>query len=132
MVAVSGRSAHEWTVTERAAGPDEIDPRLLRPVGRADLLQVVVGHDAPAAGRCPGCGWAVVARRRDCPSRVIALAVLEHKPLPARLAHLADLVPGARAQRDPAADRDAQHEAEDALPGLFDAPARFPEQERNQ
>ena len=132
MVAVTGGSAHEWTVPERAVQPDEIDPLLLRPAGRTDLLRIVVEHDSPVAGLCPGCGWSSVARRRGCPSRAIALAVLENKPLPARLAHLVDVVPGARVGRDSAADRDTQREAEDASPGLFEAPARLPEQERNQ
>lgn len=133
MVAVTGCPAHEWTVPERVVRPDEIDPRLLRPAGRTDLLRIVVDHDSPAAGRCPGCGWSSVARRRrGCPSRLIALAVLENTPLPARLAHLSEVVPGARVGPDSAADRDTQREAEDAMPGLFEAPARLPEPRRNQ
>ena len=132
MVAVTGRPAHEWMVSEGAVQPDEIDLRLLRPAGRTDLLAVVVDHDSPGAGRCPGCGWSWVARGRDCPSRVIALALLENTPLPVRLAHLVDVVPGARVGRDSAADRDTRRESEDALPGLFDAPARLPEPRRNQ
>lgn len=123
---MTGRTAREWAVPERAASADEIDPRLLRPTGRTDLLQVLVDHDTPAAGRCPGCGSPVL-QRRDCPSRVIALCLLENKPLPVRLAHLAEVVPGARTGRDSTADRHAEREAQDALPGLFDAPARRPE-----
>ena len=131
MVAVTGRPVHEWTAPERVVQPDEIDPRLRRPAARTDLLQVLVEHDAPAAGRCPGCAWPVV-RRSDCPSRAIVIALLENKPLPARLTHLAEVVPRARIGRDTGTDRDAQRDAEDALPGLFDAPVRLPEPRRNQ
>ncbi|RZT89052.1 hypothetical protein EV383_6007 [Pseudonocardia sediminis] len=128
---MTGRAAREWAVPERAARTDEIDPRLMRPAGRTDLLQVLVDHDAPAVGRCPGCGTPVL-QRRDCPSRVIALCLLENKPFPVRLAHLVEAVPGARAGRDAAADRDAGRQAQDALPGLFEAPARRPETRRTQ
>ena len=125
---MTGRTAPEWQVPARVVQADEIDRRLLRPAGRTNLLQVVVDHDSPSVGRCPGCGWASTTRRRDCPSRVIAVALLENKPLPVRLAHLADVVPGARAGRDSSTDRDARRESEDAMPGLFAAPARTPEQ----
>lgn len=74
-----------------------------------------------------GCGWPVVVRRRDCPSRVVALCLLENKPLPVRLGHLVEVVPGARVGRDTAADRDRVREESDALPGLFPAPARASE-----
>ena len=40
---------------------------------------------------------------------------------------LAEAVPGARTGRDSPADRHAEWEAQDALPGLFEAPARRPE-----
>lgn len=124
---MSARPAAEWTVPARVAGPGDLDVRLLRPAGRTGLLQVVVDHDAPSSGRCPGCGWPVVVRRRDCPSRVVALCLLENKPLPVRLGHLVEVVPGARVGRDTAADRDRAREESDALPGLFPAPARSPE-----
>ncbi|MBC3190926.1 hypothetical protein H7X46_07605 [Pseudonocardia sp. C8] len=128
---MSGQSPREWAVPERVVRPEEIDSRLLGPIGRTGLLQIMVDHDPPTVGRCPGCGWAVV-RRRECPSRVIARALLENTPLPARLAHLAAVVPGARVGRDQAMDREARREAEDALPGLFAAPARRPEPRRTQ
>ncbi|ALE85845.1 hypothetical protein [Pseudonocardia sp. HH130629-09] len=55
------------------------------------------------------------------------MCLLDNRPLPVRLAHLADVVPGARAGRDSAADRHREREELDALPGLFAAPARSPE-----
>lgn len=126
MVGVSARPSPEWAVPERVAQPGDLDPRLLRPTGRTDRLQVVVEHYVVGAGRCPGCGWPV-ARRQECPSRQVAVCLLDNRPLPVRLAHLVDVVPGTRAGRDGAADRDEQRQAEDALPGLFEAPARVPE-----
>ncbi|WP_226351578.1 hypothetical protein [Pseudonocardia sp. ICBG601] len=116
----------EWTVRERVAQPEDLDPRLLRPTGRTDRLQVVVEHYVVGAGRCPGCGWPVV-RRQECPSRQVAVCLLDNRPLPVRLAHLVDVVPGAGVGRDSAADREERRQAEDALPGLFEAPARGPE-----
>lgn len=126
MVGVSARPSPEWAVPERVAEREDLDPRLLRPTGRTDRLQVVVEHYVPGAGRCPGCGWPVL-RREECPSRQVAVCLLDNRPLPVRLAHLADVVPGACAGRDSAADRDEQRRVEDGLPGLFDAPARAPE-----
>lgn len=132
MGAVTGRPGPEWSVRAPAAAADDLDARLRRPAGRTDLLQVVVDHDLPAAGRCPGCGWSSVSGRRDCPSRVVALALLDNTPLRSRLAHLADVVPGARVAREGAEERHARREAEDAVPGLFEAPARAPEPRRTQ
>lgn len=129
MVGVSTRPSPEWTVPERVARADDLDPRLLRPTGRTDRLQVVVEHYVPGAGRCPGCGWPVL-RREECPSRQVAVCLLENRLLPVRLVHLADVVPGARVGRESAADRDERRRAEDALPGLFAAPARAPEREQ--
>lgn len=126
MVGVSARPAPEWMVAERVAQPEDLDPRLLRPTGRTVRLQVVVEHYVVGAGRCPGCGWPVV-RRQECPSRQVAVCLLDNRPLPVRLAHLVDVVPGARVGRDSAADRDERRQVEDALPGLFAAPARSPE-----
>lgn len=126
MVGVSARPSREWVVPERVAQPGDLDPRLLRPTGRTDRLQVVVEHYVVGAGRCPGCGWPV-ARREECPSRQAAVCLLDNRPLPVRLAHLVDVVPGARAGRDSAAEREERRQAEDALPGLFEAPARGPE-----
>ncbi|WP_337830855.1 hypothetical protein [Pseudonocardia sp. TMWB2A] len=106
------------------AQPDDLDPRLLSPTGRTERLRIVVEHYVPTAGRCPGCRWPV-QRREECPSRQVALALLENRPLPARLAHLADVVPGARGVgQDSAADRDLRRKELDAMPGLFAAPAR--------
>lgn len=126
MVGVTARPSPEWVVAERVAQPEDLDPRLLRPTGRTDRLQVVVEHYVVGAGRCPGCGWPVV-RRQECPSRQVAVCLLDNRPLPVRLAHLVDVVPGARAGRDRAADRDERRQKEDGLPGLFEAPARGPE-----
>ncbi|WP_168170493.1 hypothetical protein [Pseudonocardia sp. EC080625-04] len=123
---MTARPSPEWVVAERVAQPEDLDPRLLRPTGRKDRLQVVVEHYVPIAGRCPRCGWPVV-RRQECPSRQVAVCLLDNRPLPVRLAHLVDVVPGARAGRDRAADRDERRQTEDGLPGLFEAPARGPE-----
>ncbi|WP_145981272.1 hypothetical protein [Pseudonocardia sp. HH130629-09] len=123
---MSARPASEWAVRERVAQPEDLDPRLLRPTGRTDRLQVVVEHYVVGAGRCPRCGWPV-ARREECPSRQVAVCLLDNRPLPDRLAHLVDVVPGARAGRDSAADRHRERAELDALPGLFAAPARSPE-----
>lgn len=114
-------------VGDPVAQPDDLDPRVLSPTGRTERLRIVVEHYSPTASRCPGCGWPV-ARGKECPSRQVALALLENRPLPVRLAHLADVVPGARAGRDSAADRDRLRDELDAMPGLFAAPARTPEQ----
>lgn len=126
MVGVSACPSPEWAEPQRVARPEDLDPRLLRPTGRTDRLQVVVEHYVVGAGRCPGCGWPV-ARRQECPSRQVAVRLLDNRPLPVRLAHLVDVVPGARAGRDSPADRDRERAELDALPGLFPAPARVPE-----
>lgn len=131
MVGVNARPSPEWAVPERVAGPEDLDPRLLRPTGRTDRLQDVVEHYVVGAGRCPGCGW-LVLRRQERPSRPVAVCLLDNRPLPVRLAHLADVVPGARTGRDSAADRDEQRRVEDALPGLFAAPVRAPERSDRQ
>lgn len=126
MAGVSARSEREWAGPQRVVRPEDLDPRLLRPSGRTDRLQVVVEHYVVGAGRCPGCGWPV-ARRQECPSRQVAVCLLENRPLPVRLAHLVDVVPGVRAGRDSPADRDRERAELDALPGLFPAPARSSE-----
>ncbi|WP_156819500.1 hypothetical protein [Pseudonocardia sp. HH130630-07] len=118
----------ERLVRDPVAQPDDLDPRLLSPTGRTERLRMVVEHYVPTAGRCPSCRW-TVQRREECPSRQVALALLENRPLPARLGHLADVVPGARAGRDSAADRDRRRDELDAMSGLFAAPARTPERE---
>ena len=118
----------EWAVPA-AVQADDVDERLRSGrSGRAGRLQVLIDHDNPAGvgGRCPACGWAATFSRRDCPSRTIAKALLDGKPLPSWLAHLADVVPGARVKSTPAS-REQQRAAEDDLPGLFTAPARQPE-----
>ncbi|WFG44154.1 hypothetical protein [Pseudonocardia alni] len=117
----------ESVVRDPVAQPEDLDPRLLSPTGRTERLRIVVEHYVPTAGRCPGCGWPVL-RRRECPSRQVALALLENRPLPARLVYLVDVLPGARAGRDSAAERDRRRDELDAMPGLFAAPARTPEQ----
>ncbi|WP_308817244.1 hypothetical protein [Pseudonocardia alni] len=116
----------ESVVRDPVAQPEDLDPRLLSPTGRTERLRIVVEHYVPTAGRCPGCGLPVL-RRQECPSRQVALALLENRPLPVRLAHLADVVPGARSGRDSAAERDRLRDEMDAMPGLFAAPARTPE-----
>ncbi|BBF99662.1 hypothetical protein C8E95_4870 [Pseudonocardia autotrophica] len=126
MVGVTGRPSPEWTAPERVARPEDLDPRLLRLTGRTGRLQVVVEHYVPGAGRCPACGWPVL-RRQECPSRQIAVCLLDGRPRPVRLAHLAEVIPGARTGRDTAAERDEQRRIEDGLLGLFTAPARAPE-----
>ncbi|WP_130291509.1 hypothetical protein [Pseudonocardia sediminis] len=111
------------------ARAEDLDERLRSGrCGRTGWMQVLIDHDTPV-GRCPSCGWATTSERRDCPSRVIAKCLLERAPLPAWLAHLADLVPGARLRSGPES-RDQQRAALDDLPGLFAAPARQPERRR--
>ncbi|WP_168169573.1 hypothetical protein [Pseudonocardia sp. HH130629-09] len=70
---MSARPSPEWAVPEQVAQPEGLDPRLLRPTGRTDRLQVVVEHYVVGAGRCPGCGWPV-ARREECGSPMIGEA----------------------------------------------------------
>ncbi len=120
------RAAREWAVPVAAARAEDVDERLRAGrCGRTGWMQVLIDHDTPA-GRCPSCGWATTSARRDCPSRVIAKALLERAPLPAWLAHLAADVPGARVKSTPES-REAQRAELDELPGLFAAPARAPE-----
>ncbi len=119
----------EWDLPV-AAQADDVDGRLRAGrCGRTGWMQVLIDHDTPGLGRCPSCGWVATTSRRDCPSRVIAKALLEHKPLPAWLAHLAEHVPGARVKSTPES-REQLRAAEDALPGLFEAPAWQPERRR--
>lgn len=106
----------------RAPTVGDLDPRLLAGVPRSELLTVVVDHDAPPDGTCPGCGWRTGRAQRVCPSRALARAVRERRPVPAWLLHLVDAVPGALAPTP--VDVDAERAALDALPGLFDAPPR--------
>ena len=123
------RAAMEWDVPVGAARLEDVDVRLLAGrCGRTGLMQVLIDHDAPT-GRCPRCGWATTGERRDCPSRVIAKALLERAPLPTWLVHLVDKVPGI-AGPDGALSREAQRAAEDELPGLFEAPVRQAERRR--
>ncbi len=116
-------AAAEWAVSERVPQPGEVDVRLRDGRGRTGQLQVLIDHDNPSTGPCPGCGWVPTTTRRDCPSRVIAKALLDRAPLPAWLAHLAGDVPGARS-RQPLASADERRAAADASPGLFDPPPR--------
>lgn len=132
MVTVTGHPEHRRQVPGPAVNANEVDRRLLRAAGRTDLLQVLVDHDCPVVGRCPTCQWAVTSTRRECPSRMVALCLLERRPLPGWLVHLVGRVPGARTRRDSEVDRHVEREREDALPGLFEAPARRPERRRNQ
>lgn len=115
--------AAEWQVPDRAPEIGEVDERLQAGAGRTGQLQVLIDHDTPSAARCPRCGWVPTTSRRDCPSRVIALALLERKPLPVWLAHLGAQVPGARSKRAAVSDAE-RREAEDAEAGLFEAPER--------
>ena len=116
-------AAAEWTVPERVPQAADVDVRLRDGRGRTGQLQVLIDHDNPSTGPCPGCGWVPTTTRRDCPSRAIAKALLDRKPLPAWLAHLADHVPAART-RDRALSREQQRAEEDEQPGLFAAPRR--------
>ena len=115
----------EWDVEPAEVGAQGLDERLRTGAGRTGLLQVLIDHDTTGVRRCPRCGWATTSLRRNCPSRVIAQALLEHKPLPGWLDHLAEHVPGART-RPTASDADERRAAEDELPGLFAAPRRTP------
>lgn len=115
--------AAEWQVSARAPELAEVDERLQFGAGRTAQLQVLIDHDSPAAGRCQRCGWVPPPSRRDCPSRVIALCLLERKPVPAWLAHLAGQIPGSRT-RQPALGDAERSAVEDAEPGLFEAPER--------
>lgn len=114
----------DWQVPARTPETREVDERLRAGAGRTGLLQVLIDHDSPGAGRCPRCGWVpTTTSRRDCPSRVIALALLERRPLPAWLAHLAGQIPGAPTKQ-PAISDGERRVVEDAEPGLFEAPPR--------
>ena len=119
------RAAMEWEVGPAEVGAQGLDERLRVGVGRTGLLQVLIDHDTTGMRRCPRCGWATTSLRRNCPSRTVAHALLEHKPLPGWLDHLAEHVPGART-RPTASDADERRAAEDDLPGLFPAPRRMP------
>ncbi|WP_145981251.1 hypothetical protein [Pseudonocardia sp. HH130629-09] len=120
------QAAMEWDVPVDTARVEDLDERLRDGrCGRTGWMQVLIDHDTPS-GRCPGCGWATTSSRRDCPSRVIAKALLERAPLPAWLAHLVNDVPGARTKAN-AATREQQRAEMDETPGLFAAPARVPD-----
>lgn len=111
-------------VEQRAPQVGDLDPRLLEPAGRSVLAQVAADHDGPDGARqCPGCGWPLGGGQRVCPSRALARSVRERRPVPAWLVHLAEDVPGAVAPRV-VADPAERQAAEDALPGLFEAPQR--------
>lgn len=125
------RAAPEWDVAAATVAVDDVDARLRAGVGRTGQLQVLIDHDAPGGGRCPRCGWTAPTSRRDCPSRVIAKALLDRKPLPSWLAHLGPAVPGARV-RETALTREQRRAAEDELPGLFAAPTRQPDRQADR
>lgn len=108
--------------TMRAPTVCHLDLRLLAGVPRRELLAVVVDHDAPTDGACPACGWRPGRGQRVCPSRALARAVRDRRPVPAWLLHLVDSVPGAFAPVP--VDVDAERAVLDAMPGLFDAPSR--------
>lgn len=119
------RAAMQWDVEPAEVGAQGLDERLRAGAGRTGLMQVLIDHDIPGTGRCPRCSWAATSVRRGCPSRVIARALLDGKPLPGWLDHLAEHVPGARTQ-PVAAGADERRAAEDEFPGLFAAPRRTP------
>lgn len=116
-------AASDWTVPDRNPEPADVDERLRKGSGRTGRLQVLIDHDNPGSGRCPGCGWIPTTRSRDCPSRVLALCLLDRRPVPAWLAHLTGDIPGARPRRC-AVSEDERRADDDALPGLFDPPPR--------
>lgn len=124
------RSRRDWPVPDPEVRAEDLDERLRAGVGRTGLLQTLIDHDTPGTGRCPRCGWAATTTRRFCPSRTVAKALIERKPLPARLAHLTGDVPGALVTTTPEQSRGERRASEDELPGLFDAPARSPERPR--
>lgn len=107
-------------VAMRVPTAADVDPRLLAGTGRIELTGVIADHDTRPGLRCPRCEWPVGGAQRVCPSRALARAIRDHRPVPAWLMHLVDQVPGARAPLDPADAR----AVEDALPGLFDPPTR--------
>lgn len=112
------------TPTLRAPRPVDLDTRLTTSgTPRAALVAVINAHDAPMDGKCPACGWQTGRGQRACPSRAMARAVATRRPVPAWLLHLIDAVPGALAP-SVRPDKDALRSAEDACPGLFDAPDR--------
>ncbi|MCM3846336.1 hypothetical protein ND486_09045 [Pseudonocardia sp. DR1-2] len=101
----------------------DLDPRLAEVTDRTIRLQVLVDHSARSAGRCPTCRWAVSPTRPGCPSHVVALSLLENRPLPSWLAQLAGEVPGIRVRAETPSD-DERRAAEDSAAGLFPAPRR--------
>lgn len=107
----------------RVVQTSDLDGRLLTLSGRTDRLQVFIDHDAPVACRCPECSWSTTPSRRDCPSRTVALCLLEARPLPSWLAHLTDQIPGTRTRDQRPTDEQRRTE-EDATEGLFPAPRR--------
>ena len=111
-------------VEQRAPAVGDLDPRLVQPASRIELARVASDHDTPAgAVRCPACGWVIGGGQRVCPSRALARSVRDRRPVPAWLVHLVPAVPGAVAPRV-ASSAAQRHATDDALPGLFEAPAR--------
>lgn len=117
------RTAHDTAAAMRAPTIADVDPRLLAGAGRMELGRVITDHDTPVGTYCPRCGWPVGGVQRACPSRALARAIRERRALPGWLLHLVDDIPGARAPAVPV-DPQQSWAAEDALPGLFDAPLR--------
>lgn len=113
-------------LTLRAPEVSDLDERLLAGAGSMQLAQVIVDHDAPTGAPCPRCGWKVGGRgQRTCPSRALARAIKDRRPLPGWLLHLVDDVPGARAPSAPVPP-EQRWAADDGQPGLFAAPPRQP------
>lgn len=118
-----GAVAAGWTVPERVPQSNDVDERLRDGRGRTGQMQVLIDHDNASTGPCPGCGWVPTTTRRDCPSRVIARALLDRTPVPVWVAHLVDDLPAAWT-RGADVSREQQQADEDELPGLFPAPRR--------
>lgn len=101
----------------RAPTVADLDPRLLTGAGRIELGAIIAQHDAPVGSCCPQCRWPVggLGQQRTCPSRALARAIRDRRPVPAWLVHLVDDIPGARTATPP-----VDRAVEDARPGLFD------------
>lgn len=108
----------------RAPAVADIDARLLAGAGPTVLMQVIADHDTAPDSWCPRCRWWVGRPgHRSCPSRALARAIKARRPVPGWLLHLVDDVSGARAPIAPVPIGE-RWAAEDAMPGLFDAPPR--------